>query len=294
MGQLKEAFTRLQFEDLVNYGFWDLFSNVVVFVALALPAFLIFWIIYKEKFKPRRIQVLQGNLSRVLRHEIRHSVISLLIFTFIDMMIYLAQMKGYTKIYTEVSEYGWWYLGSSVALMIFLHDTLYYFLHRFMHHPRLYKYVHRVHHLSTDPSPFAAFSFHPLEAIVESFPYIVFAFLFPVHLVALWTWQLIQISMNVVAHLGYEIYPEGFNTHWLFKFKTPSTHHNMHHAKVGGNYGLYFTWWDKLLKTEFKDYDTTYNQIQEKIKESKAPAITAFTSNPVHSDYPARETPEFT
>ncbi len=76
--------------------------------------------------------------------------------------------------------------------------------------------------------------------------------------------------MNVIAHLGYEMYPKNFNTHWLFKLKTPSTHHNMHHEKVHGNYGLYFTWWDKLCKTEFKDYNSTYNAIQHRIAEEKA------------------------
>jgi sterol desaturase/sphingolipid hydroxylase (fatty acid hydroxylase superfamily) len=126
-----------------------------------------------------------------------------------------------------------------------------------------------VHHLSTDPSPLAAFSFHPLEAMAEGGVYVVFAFLLPLHLAALWSWQVIQLIMNVIAHLGYEIYPKGFNTHWLFRFKTPSTHHNMHHEKFHGNYGLYFTWWDKIFKTEFKDYNQTYEGIQQKISEKE-------------------------
>jgi sterol desaturase/sphingolipid hydroxylase (fatty acid hydroxylase superfamily) len=149
--------------------------------------------------------------------------------------------------------------------MTLLHDAWFFFTHRLMHHPKLFKHVHSVHHRSTDPSPFAAFSFHPLEAIIEASVYVVFAFLFPVHLLALLGWQLLQMVLNVIGHLGYEIYPKGFNTHWLFRWKTPSTHHNMHHAKFNGNYGLYFTWWDKLFKTEFKDYNETYEKLQERI-----------------------------
>jgi uncharacterized protein (DUF2147 family) len=149
--------------------------------------------------------------------------------------------------------------------MIVLHDAWFFFTHRLMHHPKLFKHVHRVHHRSVDPSPFAAFSFHPLEAIIEGAVYVVFSFLFPVHLLALLAWQFLQMILNVIGHLGYEIYPKGFNTHWLFKWKTPSTHHNMHHAKFNGNYGLYFTWWDRIFKTEFKDYNETYEKVQERI-----------------------------
>ena len=82
-------------------------------------------------------------------------------------------------------------------------------------------------------------------------------------------WQLIQMILNVIGHLGYEIYPKGFNTHWLFRWKTPSTHHNMHHMKFNGNYGLYFTWWDRIFKTEFKDYNETYEKVQTRIRGSE-------------------------
>jgi hypothetical protein len=43
-----------------------------------------------------------------------------------------------------------------------------------------------------------------------------------------------------------------------------STHHNMHHSKPGGHYGLYFTWWDKLTNTEFNDYHETFEKLTNK------------------------------
>jgi len=274
MEALNKLLILLQFEELLNYGVWDLAINLIIFGGITVPFFLVFWVLYKERFQPRRIQPKRNRFSLSIRRELKYSIISLCIFTVIDALIYLAQLKGYTKLYTDVDKYGWAYLVFSVILIIFLHDALFYFIHRFMHHPKIYNRVHKLHHLSTDPSPFAAFSFHPLEALCEASIYVIFAFLFPVHMAALWAWQIIQVTLNVIAHLGYEIYPENFNRHWLFKFKTPSTHHNMHHAKVNGNYGLYFTWLDKLFKTEFKDYNETYDAIQERIKESDSFPIT--------------------
>jgi protein involved in polysaccharide export with SLBB domain len=38
----------------------------------------------------------------------------------------------------------------------------------------------------------------------------------------------------------------------------------MHHQLFNGNYALYFTWWDKWMGTEFKDYETRHEQLFER------------------------------
>jgi sterol desaturase/sphingolipid hydroxylase (fatty acid hydroxylase superfamily) len=75
---------------------------------------------------------------------------------------------------------------------------------------------------------------------------------------------------NVLGHLGYEVYPKGWVKFPLLKFKTASTHHNMHHQLFNGNYALYFTWWDKWMGTEFKDYETRHEQIFERKNSKKS------------------------
>ncbi|MGL1488967.1 sterol desaturase family protein, partial [Vibrio parahaemolyticus] len=45
-----------------------------------------------------------------------------------------------------------------------------------MHNKRIFKYVHLVHHHSTNPSPWAAYAFHPLEAVVEVGITVIFYF----------------------------------------------------------------------------------------------------------------------
>ena len=269
METINNIFALPQLREVLIYYVYDCAANIVIFAALAVPLFYLFWVIYTKKFQTHRIQTKRSRTSLAVRSEIRNSIMSLFIFSVVDALNYLAQLKGYTKIYTHVSDYGWWYLGFSAVVLIFLHDTIYYFMHRFMHHPKVYNLVHKVHHQSSDPSPFATFSFHPIEAVMEAGVYVIFAFLLPVHMIALWTWQLIQVTLNVVAHLGYEVYPKNLNKHWLLRFKAPCTHHNMHHAKFHGNYGLYFTWWDKIFGTEFKDYNETYDAIHERIDRAK-------------------------
>jgi sterol desaturase/sphingolipid hydroxylase (fatty acid hydroxylase superfamily) len=129
-----------------------------------------------------------------------------------------------------------------------------------MHHPKLFKLFHLVHHKSTNPSPWTAYSFHPLEAVIESGIFVVFIFAFPVHPIHLFIFFLLMFVYNVYGHLGYELYPKNFNKNWIGKWINTSVAHNMHHQYFKGNYGLYFMFWDRWMNTVREDYDTKYEK----------------------------------
>jgi sterol desaturase/sphingolipid hydroxylase (fatty acid hydroxylase superfamily) len=148
--------------------------------------------------------------------------------------------------------------------MLVIDDTYFYWAHRLLHHPQLFRRVHKVHHYSIDPTPFSTYSFHPLEAAILFFGYRLVPSIIFVHGLAINIWLLLTLLNAIVIHLGYEIYPQWFTQSRLTNWKTPSTHHNMHHAKVHGNYGLIFTWWDKLMKTEFPDYQAQIEAVQQR------------------------------
>ena len=59
-------------------------------------------------------------------------------------------------------------VGASIGIAIVVHDTWFYWTHRLMHHRRLFKLFHRVHHESTNPTPWAAYCFAPLEAMAQA------------------------------------------------------------------------------------------------------------------------------
>jgi sterol desaturase/sphingolipid hydroxylase (fatty acid hydroxylase superfamily) len=85
--------------------------------------------------------------------------------------------------------------------------------------------------------------------------------LIPIYWPVLFLWQTLDLINNVLAHMGYEVYPKSWIKIPLIKYKTASTHHNMHHEQFNGNYGLYFTFWDKLMGTEVKDYSKRFYEI---------------------------------
>ncbi len=127
-----------------------------------------------------------------------------------------------------------------------------------MHHPTLFRYIHLVHHKSTNPSPWTAYAFHPFEAVLEVMILPILAFSLPIQSMALSWFFLFQIMYNVYGHLGFELLPGGFHKTWVGRYINTSVAHNLHHERFTGNYGLYFLIWDRLMGTIRKDYDETY------------------------------------
>lgn len=239
-------------------------ENLLWYAGFAFPFFIIFWIIGKKYFKKIRIQETERANLHHFKHDLGFSASTFLVFAIMDVCFLYLESKGYTQIYLDINEYGYLWLGISFFIALFIDDMFFYWSHRAMHTPQLYKFFHKVHHESTDPSPLTAFAFHPSEAVVEQLMHIVLPFLLPLNFGVMLAWQIFSMLNNVLGHLGYEIYPKGWVKFPLLQFKTASTHHNMHHQLFNGNYALYFTWWDKWMGTAFKDYEARHEQIFER------------------------------
>jgi sterol desaturase/sphingolipid hydroxylase (fatty acid hydroxylase superfamily) len=175
---------------------------------------------------------------------------TVLIFAAVLAIDHNPTIAPHTAMYTDWRKHGWSWLALSLPAMLLLHDTYFYWMHRVVHHPRLFKAVHRVHHLSRNPSPLAAYAFHPLEALLEMAWILPVLFLLPIHRAVLILFALLSLAMNVIGHLGVEIYPEHWKRHSIMRWLNSPTHHNDHHLHFRGNYGLYFLFWDRLMGTE--------------------------------------------
>jgi len=60
---------------------------------------------------------------------------------------------------------------------------------------------------------------------------------------------------SVVNHLGLERLPQSFPHHWFGRWFIGPAHHSSHHLNYTVNYGLYFTFWDKILGTQDPNYE---------------------------------------
>ena len=230
---------------------------------VALIGFLIFYVIFRRKFFYKKIQQKFPANSDYIR-ELGYSLLTMLIFSSIIVFLNSPAIVIYTTRYQSINEYGWYYYFSVFPLLFLMHDFYFYIMHRIMHHPTVFKYIHLVHHKSTNPSPWAAYAFHPLEAIIEQGIVVIFYFTLPIHISHLAIFFLFSIVYNVYGHLGYELYPKGFNKNWFGKWINTSINHNQHHQFFKGNYGLYTLIWDRIFGTIRKDYDGQFENVSKR------------------------------
>lgn len=222
-------------------------------------AFLIFYVLLRKRIAHRKIQLTFPALGDYGR-EIFYSSFTILLFGLIPMLlVFNPAVRPYTSLYSTIAERGWLYYAAVFPVLFILHDTYFYWTHRLMHHPRLFRYFHLVHHLSTNPSPWAAYAFHPLEAIVEVGIFAIFLFTVPVHVTHIIIFFFLSIIYNVYGHLGWELYPKGFNKTLIGRWINTSVSHNQHHKYFKGNYGLYFLFWDRWMNTLRKEYDEAFD-----------------------------------
>jgi Delta7-sterol 5-desaturase len=243
---------------------WLISTSLILFRYLFFAglAYGIFYSWRKKKLIRFKIQK-QFPKNGQVSTELKYSLLSACVFGVFAFFIFWLNSLGLTHMYRNIHQYGYGYIFLSWIMMIFFHDTYFYWTHRLMHHPRLFKTFHKVHHYSHNPTPWAAFAFHPMEALVEFAVLPIAVFIIPMHPLVILMWSIWMISWNVLGHLGFEIFPIAFIKHPFFKWFNTSTHHNLHHERSQGNYGLYFNIWDRWMNTNQKNYVQVYTALKE-------------------------------
>jgi sterol desaturase/sphingolipid hydroxylase (fatty acid hydroxylase superfamily) len=195
--------------------------------------------------------------------EVFWSLLSSVIFAFAGAGMVVAWQMGYTQVYEDLSRYGLWYLPVSFLIATFIHETYYYWLHRWMHIPVVFRAIHKTHHESRNTSPWTSFSFHPAESLLQAVIVPLTIMVLPMHYWVIVAWLVFMSVTSVINHLNVEIYPRRFNRHWLGKWLIGATHHSLHHTEFKRNFGLYFTFWDHWMGTESENYNEVYERVTE-------------------------------
>lgn len=196
--------------------------------------------------------------------EIGWSTITSFIFTLSALVMVWMYMQDFTQIYTGWQKSDLLWIPLSIVVYMLIHETYYYFLHRWMHRPEIYRFFHKVHHDSVVTSPWTAFSFHPLESVLQALIIPVLLFFIPIHFGALVFLLLLMTVSATVNHLNIEIYPKWMASSGLGKWIIGATHHGHHHKFFNKNYGLYFTFYDRWLGTESEEFDEEFDELTGK------------------------------
>ena len=199
----------------------------------------------------RRHPGLYAGLSPQIGREIRWSLAAAAIYGIpAGIVAWGWAQHGWTRVYIDIHALSLWWWPLSIVAVLLLHDTWFYWTHRWMHAPRPFRIAHAVHHASRPPTAWSAMSFHPWEALTGALVIPVAVFLIPLHPSALAVVLTIMTMMGVTNHMGWEIFPRAIVDGPAGRWLITATHHQRHHAEYRCNYGLYFRLWDRLCGTD--------------------------------------------
>ncbi len=243
--------------DFVPLGYGFLTARYLIVAGLFA---LVFYAWRRDRRQPVKIQP-RWPRAADYRREIGYSMLTFAVFVGVGLLTHRGLLSPWSRLYGDVGEHGWLWFWVSFAIVMLFHDAYFYWMHRTIHSRSLYRRVHLVHHRSTNPTPWAAFAFHPFEAALEALGIVLVPFFLPVHVGVLGLAMLVMTVYNAYGHLGFELYPRGFAAHPIGRWINTSVSHNQHHAEAKTNYGLYFLWWDRWFGTIHPDYEGAFEQV---------------------------------
>ena len=185
---------------------------------------------YNGKFPAEQPSDVVWFKSQNIDNFLRSFFLSIPLWTLVEVLILWAFANSWAVWLPWETHWPWLVVLALISPAI--HEIHFFAIHRLIHTPFLYKWVHSVHHNSVNPSPWSSLSMHP----VEGFLY---------HAVAFWH---LVIPSNPILAL-YQLHLAGFgavNGHIGFDKlelteNTPLTSHAyahyLHHKYFEVNYG---------------------------------------------------------
>jgi Delta7-sterol 5-desaturase len=229
---------------------------------------LIVWGLRRTRFASRKIQAREAARADFQR-EFAASVRTVLVYVVVSVLLIWGFRNGhYHRFDGELSLVSG--LGYFAAILL-AHDAYFYWSHRTMHHPKLFRTFHRFHHRTVTPTAWAAYSFAIPEAVVMALFMPVWLWFVPTPEPVIFTFLAVMIIRNAMGHAGLELHARGWADHRLLKWISTTTHHDLHHAgSFNHNFGFYFTFWDKLMGTEHPEYVATFNRVTAAPRSAKS------------------------
>lgn len=181
---------------------------------------------------------------------------TLLINSLVFVCVVWAMYQGYFPYHPAALDASpWWRIALDALIMFVAHDAYFYWTHRIMHHKWLFRWMHLEHHLTRTPTPLTSFRMSVPEAFVQAGFFVLWAWFMPESPISFQIVLAYIIFFSSLGHSGFEWSPRRMAGHPVFGWLTTTTHHDMHHLGCfNKNYGIHFTFWDRVMGTESDAY----------------------------------------
>jgi Delta7-sterol 5-desaturase len=139
----------------------------------------------------------------------------------------------------------WALVPLELGALVLWNEVHFFAVHWLLHRPWLYRHVHRHHHRSVRPTPFATYAMHPVEAVLLGSVMLAVLPFVRLDLASLVLFPLCSLLLNTLGHLDHDLVPGRGEHHPL----AASRRHQRHHAEVHGNHGFLLPVLDALFGT---------------------------------------------
>ncbi|MGB3179938.1 MAG: sterol desaturase family protein [Cyclobacteriaceae bacterium] len=177
---------------------------------------------YLEKIVP-------GDVSpRQRAFEIRHSLLSILIFGLSGLPLVWLVRQGYIHLLPDTA----WNIAWGLLVLTLWNEVHFFIVHRLMHTEWLMRHVHHVHHRSRIPTVWSVFSFHPLEAMLLSTVPLTLVCCLPLAPACIVLFPLVSILLNFAGHANFRV-GNGTGSKWTGFATRHAGHHSGTHRSFG-------------------------------------------------------------
>ena len=190
------------------------------------------------------------------------------IWTAYEVFFMWAYANDLLPYYLEWTRHPVWFVLMFVAIP-FWASLHFYFVHRLLHWPPLYKLAHALHHRNENVGPWSGLSMHPIEHAIYLSSVLIHVVLMshPIHIFFHSQWNTLGAA---TSHTGFDsILVRGKPV-----FALGSFHHQLHHRYYNCNYGNPFMPWDRWLGTDHDGMPETMAALRKRqrarLKKSKA------------------------
>lgn len=222
----------------VSMSAFALFAGGLTLLAWKQPAWALPWRIQSRK--PRAQELVGRSVARWLVNNLAMTAVVSLAWP-------LMQWKG-VRLGPAPSV---WEIAAQFVFFVYVDDFLFYWMHRAMHSPWLFKRVHATHHRILTPWAVTGHYMHPLEFIATGLLALAVPWVIGAHVYTLWLWITFRQWEAAEGHCGYDL---PWSPSKLFPGSDGARHHDWHHAKVKGNYAGFFPHCDRWFGTFAKGY----------------------------------------
>jgi lathosterol oxidase len=184
-------------------------------------------------------------------------------WTAYEVLMFWCLSNGYVPMLTWAAHPVWF-----VAIFFLLpawESFYFYWIHRILHIPFLYKHIYALHHRNINVGPWSGLSMHPIEHIMYLGTVLIHFVVgaHPLHI--LFHLQYYTLTA-ATTHTGFE----GMLVKDENRLKLGAFHHQMHHRYFECNYGSLEMPWDKLFGSFHDGTEEADARIKERRKKMQA------------------------